>query len=465
MVKGAHCHIARYVLVHRFHAKAVSKLTRPCALLQDAPVYKCAVAEAPTCLSASPNGALLAAGAASGRLYLWDVPTGELLRTWQAHYKAVTCVQWSGDGVLLASAGADSVVHCWDRAAVIDAAAAAAGPGGSGSSGDGGGGGGAQTIQPLVTWSGHSLPVMQVLFSGGGPGLGARVITASLDRTVRWWDPASHKCLLTVPLPAGVSAVALHPLGNVLYCGCINARIYAVEAAAAAATAATAGHSHGAHGGTADGSLPAFVGHTAAITCLSVTGDGLQLVSGSDDGRVLVWDTTTRVSTATYDTHRSPITALRLIQPKPVHTSLAGKQNAMPLAPMSPLRKHMAVVASEWRGSSTGPTDRDAITRVFTSMRSSTAAEDSAHVDLDAVFNNAVSALMAAADVEAQHASAGSSSGTGADAATAAPTATAASADAAQEMEQLRARVATLENENARWQAVNNTLVAKLAGR
>lgn len=44
-------------------------------------------AEALTCLACSPDGAYLAAGGASGTLYLWEVGSGRLLRAWAAHYK------------------------------------------------------------------------------------------------------------------------------------------------------------------------------------------------------------------------------------------------------------------------------------------------------------------------------------------------------------------------------------------
>ncbi len=40
-----------------------------------------------TALAASGDGAYLAAGGASGALYVWEAATGQLLRTWAAHYK------------------------------------------------------------------------------------------------------------------------------------------------------------------------------------------------------------------------------------------------------------------------------------------------------------------------------------------------------------------------------------------
>ncbi len=40
-----------------------------------------------TAVACSTDGTLLAGGGASGALYLWDLASGRLLRTWAAHYK------------------------------------------------------------------------------------------------------------------------------------------------------------------------------------------------------------------------------------------------------------------------------------------------------------------------------------------------------------------------------------------
>lgn len=44
-------------------------------------------AEALTCVAGSEDGGLCAAGAASGRIYLWQTGSGRLLKSWSAHYK------------------------------------------------------------------------------------------------------------------------------------------------------------------------------------------------------------------------------------------------------------------------------------------------------------------------------------------------------------------------------------------
>lgn len=40
-----------------------------------------------TALAASRDGRYLAGGGGGGSLYVWDTASGQLLRTWPAHYK------------------------------------------------------------------------------------------------------------------------------------------------------------------------------------------------------------------------------------------------------------------------------------------------------------------------------------------------------------------------------------------
>jgi hypothetical protein len=54
---------------------------------QDALLQRCFAAEQLRCVAASPDGSLVAAGGASGRIYVWQAGSGRLLRSWPAHYR------------------------------------------------------------------------------------------------------------------------------------------------------------------------------------------------------------------------------------------------------------------------------------------------------------------------------------------------------------------------------------------
>ena len=215
---------------------------------------------------ASQDGSLLAGGGASGRVYLWDNSTGELLKEWQAHYKAVSSLSFTTCGSLLASGGLDSIVHCWDVEALVDVSA----PGGAV---------GGRPPSPVSTWSGHSQIITHLLFTphcgASGCPASSRLVSASLDRTVRWWDIASGRCLHTVTLPTGATALACDTSGCNWFAGGLDGVIYVLGASSKVAKANFSGF------------------HTSAVTSLALSPDSDTLVSGGDDGSARIWSVST----------------------------------------------------------------------------------------------------------------------------------------------------------------------------
>ncbi|MEE0900065.1 MAG: hypothetical protein UIM25_04165, partial [Bacteroidales bacterium] len=61
----------------------------------------------------SPDGKYLASGAGFGSLIIWDVNSGEKLKTLKGHSRSVESVCWSPDGRYLASGSADKTVKIW----------------------------------------------------------------------------------------------------------------------------------------------------------------------------------------------------------------------------------------------------------------------------------------------------------------------------------------------------------------
>jgi WD40 repeat protein len=62
----------------------------------------------------SPDSRMFATGSADNTIRLWDIESGELVRTLEGHQSAVRSVAWSGDGQWLASGANDQTVRVWD---------------------------------------------------------------------------------------------------------------------------------------------------------------------------------------------------------------------------------------------------------------------------------------------------------------------------------------------------------------
>ncbi len=126
----------------------------------------------PGSVALSDDGALLAAGTATGQVWLWRVADRTLLMTLEGHIGPVFAMALSADGHLLASGQGDGTVRLWD----------------------------ASTGQLLATLEGHTGGVWGVALSANGHVLAS----GSVDGTVRIWDASTRRLLATLEAtPAG----------------------------------------------------------------------------------------------------------------------------------------------------------------------------------------------------------------------------------------------------------------------
>jgi len=145
-------------------------------------------------LSFSPDGKMLAAGCDDGLILVWEVSTGSLVKTLPDHQgepqqnptdnkQPVNSVAFSPDGNLLASGSDDSTIRVWNR----------------------------------TTWVSHNLKeqryVRFVTFSPDSKTLAS----GGSDRSISLWDPSADKPSYRLQGHAGeIYSIAFSPKGNSL---------------------------------------------------------------------------------------------------------------------------------------------------------------------------------------------------------------------------------------------------------
>ncbi|KAI5077894.1 hypothetical protein GOP47_0007718 [Adiantum capillus-veneris] len=243
-------------------------------------------------VACTSDGSYLVGGGVSGRIYLWEVSSGRLLRVWAAHYKAVSCLVFSDDESLLISGADDGFVNVWPLLRVLDST-------------EDGGAQGKMQIASLYAWSGHTLGVTGVFCGSGGSN--AIVVSCSLDTSCKIWSLATGILLRTIKFPSAINTVVVDPGEYSLYAGSTDGKIF---------VAALNFGVPGANGLVTDGMMSFLVSHSGPVTALAFSMDGLLLASASEDCTVCLWDTVSCQTLRILKHSKGPLSNL-LIVPRP----------------------------------------------------------------------------------------------------------------------------------------------------
>ena len=131
------------------------------------------------------DGRRAVSASADRTLKVWDLESGEALRTLQGHGKEVRAVALSGDGRRAVSASGDHTLKVWDL----------------------------ESGEALRTLKGHSGGVSAVALMGDG----RRAVSASFDQTLKVWDLGRGRLLHSLEEHEGVVfAISLSPGGQLL---------------------------------------------------------------------------------------------------------------------------------------------------------------------------------------------------------------------------------------------------------
>lgn len=265
----------------------------------------------------SPCGSFCIGGGASGNVYIWDMTSGQLLRCWRAHYKAVTCIAVSSNGSFLITASDDSIVSCYSMEDVLCVPDNLSGLG---------------EPRRLHRWGAHSMPVVSMALCELNPQQWV-VITASLDRTVHIWKPHCERPVASYIFPCHIRHVASNPATMECYACASDMKIYVVDVASQIVDVTTgAFYSSSMMAGCQSVDTTAvLIGHEAPVVHCGFSMDGSTLVSCGDDG-IRIWDTLSRQVVKHFPAVGDTVTAVSIFTEDPYLRALKSKNSLIPTA-------------------------------------------------------------------------------------------------------------------------------------
>ncbi len=205
----------------------------------------------------SANGRQAASGGQDNLLRLWDVPTGLLLRTFDAPTSAINAVAFSPDGARILTANSDGRLRVWDIAAGL----------------------------PVAVMEGHTGEVLAAALSASGQ----RVLSGGKDKTVKLWDAGTGLLLKSFDGPAEeVLTVAISGDGRLALAGSADKtlKLWDIETGQL---------------------LRTFEGHADAVTAVAFSPDGQKALSGSKDKTLKLWDVATAKQLRIFEGHADEV--------------------------------------------------------------------------------------------------------------------------------------------------------------
>ena len=236
-------------------------------------------------IAGSPCGHFLV-GTLEERIYIWQTSSGKLLRIiTTGHYQKISVTKFTSDGSHFVTAGEDGNVLVWPISTVVNV--------------------NSSSCKPRYIWSNHSLGITDMHIGNGGAN--ARVFTASKDQTAKVYCLSSGHLLLDVEFAFPLLSITVDSAEENAFVGTSNAMIFAFGLKSPPRDLKMSIES--------TSSDNTFRGHSAGITCLSVSLDGLMLASGSEDFDVRIWHVKSRQCTRVIP-HKGSVTGLLYMIPK-----------------------------------------------------------------------------------------------------------------------------------------------------
>lgn len=213
-------------------------------------------------IAISSDGQMLGSGSADRTIKLWNLHTGQCLKTLQGHQSWIWAVSFSPDHQLLASGSYDHTIKLWNVA----------------------------SGECQETLEGHPSSVLALAFSQDG----SRLVSGGYDQMIKLWHVETGECLRT--------------------CQAHMNRVWAVEISPDNQLLATGGDDHTVklwNLETGD-CLRTLIGHSNQVLCLRFSADSQHVISSSADHTIRIWDVQTGKCLTVLAGHHNWIWSLNL---------------------------------------------------------------------------------------------------------------------------------------------------------
>ncbi|KAG6815602.1 hypothetical protein H0H87_000210 [Tephrocybe sp. NHM501043] len=206
------------------------------------------------------DGKQVLSGSSDYTVCIWDALTGDLVKELKGHTSPVWSVAVSPDGKHVVSGSADQTVHIWD----------------------------ALTGDLVKELKGHTAPVRSVAFSPDGK----QVVSGSDDPVVYIWDALTGDLVKELKgHTSSVDSVSFSPDGKQVVSGSDDQTVCIWDALIGDLVKELKGHTKSVSSvAFSPDSKHELKGHTRSVPSVAFSPDGTQVVSGSIDKTVCIWD-------------------------------------------------------------------------------------------------------------------------------------------------------------------------------
>ncbi|KAF2486107.1 WD40-repeat-containing domain protein [Neohortaea acidophila] len=253
-----------------------------------------------TCIALACNDTVLVCGTAEGRIFLWEIASGRQVTTAQSHLQAVNALAVDPTSNFLLSASADSTVHTWSIPKLLSFSDS-----------------GIEPLSPSTTFTSHNASV-NCLAVGHSATSCNIAVSGSSDQTCLVWDYHTNTLLRTFLLTSIPLSLALDPADRAIYVGHQDGSVQQLNLFASEGQPRQLLMNRAQRTTSAAPPIqppPTSIWRSPDSTlgpalCVSVSFDGNTVLSGHENGNMLMWDVARPASPASLLPlpHAGPIT-------------------------------------------------------------------------------------------------------------------------------------------------------------